>query len=294
MDLPASVTALGEQLREAAEIAPDPALFGDADVFAAERERIFTRPLMAVDHATRLAADAHYFRCDAGPRSVIVTRESGGRLHALRNVCIHAGYPVCDGEDGPAERLICPYHGWEYALDGRLVEPAFSSRIDPSRLRLTGYPVFLHNGLILVDLSGKTTAVDECADAVPAWLAAAKVTGRARYSTTWNWKFLRHFLQSSPHLFLDDTPDASLEFGPLSSMIVRSDRAAVLLRVIPRFAEQTDFQVIEMVAGDPPERPASAAGSDAVADGLRRADTSLSWFDRDVADWYWTMMSATA
>ena len=292
MDLPASVTALGEQLRGAADIAADPALFGDADVFAAERERIFSRPLMAVDHETRLAADAHFFRCDAASRSVIVTREGGGRLHALRNVCIHAGYPVCDAEEGPAERLICPYHGWEFALDGRLVEPAFSSRIDPSRLRLTGYPVFVRNGLILVDLSGKPAAVEECAESVPAWLAAAKVTGRARYGTTWNWKFLRHFLQSSPHLFLDDSPDDYLEFGPLSSMIVGSDRA-VLLRVIPRFAEQTDFQVIEMAAGDPPKKPASVVGSDAVADGLRRADPSLPWFDRDFADWYWSLMSAS-
>jgi hypothetical protein len=75
-------------------------------------------------------------------------------------------------------------------------------------------------------------------------------------------------------------------------MIVRSDRA-VLLRVIPRFAEQTDFQVIEMAAGDLPKKPASVVGSDAVADGLRRADPSLPWFDRDFADWYWSLMSAS-
>ena len=292
MDLPASVTALGEQLREAADIAPDPSLFGDADVFAAERERIFSRPLMAVDHETRLAMDAHYFRCEAGPRSVLVTRENGGRLHALRNVCIHAGYPVCDAEEGPAERLICPYHGWEFALDGRLVEPNFSSRIDPSRLRLTEYPVLVRNGLIFLDLSGKSAAVEECAEVVPAWLAAARVTGRARYNTAWNWKFLRHFLRSSPHLFLEDSPDACLEFGPLSSMLVQSDRA-FLLRVIPKFAAQTDFQVIEMVAGDPPEKHASATGLDVVSDGLRRADTALSWFDRDFADWYWSLMTAS-
>jgi hypothetical protein len=61
--------------------------------------------------------------------------------------------------------------------------------------------------------------------------------------------------------------------------------------VIPRFAEQTDLQVIEMAVGDPPEKPASATALDAVLDGLR-ADTSLSWFDCDFADWYWTLMSA--
>src|SRR5262245_40290527 len=139
MDLPVSVSALGEQLCGAGEIGPDPALFHSPDVFAAERERIFVRPWMAVDHQTRLSEDDHYFRFDVATRSMILSRESGGRLHALRNVCIHAGYPLCDAEEGAAERLICPYHGWEYTLDGRLVEPELSSRIDPARLRLPSY-----------------------------------------------------------------------------------------------------------------------------------------------------------
>jgi phenylpropionate dioxygenase-like ring-hydroxylating dioxygenase large terminal subunit len=291
MDLPASVVALGEQLRGAVEIAPDPALFHDADVFAAERERIFVRPLIAVDHQSRLAEDEHYFRCDAGPRSIVVTRESGGRLHALRNVCIHAGYPVCDAQEGRGDRLICLYHGWEYELDGRLVEPALSSRIDPSRLRLMEYPVQVCNGLMFVDLSGAPSNGAEIPGSVPGWLADARVTHRARYSTTWNWKFVRHFLRSRPDLFVADPPgaddrDSWLEFGPLSSMILCSDRA-VLLRVIPKFAEQTDFDVIQMTAADAPE----SAGSDVVADGIRGADDSPSWFDRRFADWYWSLMS---
>jgi nitrite reductase/ring-hydroxylating ferredoxin subunit len=291
MDLPACVTALGEQVSRGAEIVADPALFTEANVFAAERDRLFVRPLMAVDHATRLAEDGHYFCADAASRPLIVTRESGGRLHALRNVCIHAGYPVCDAEEGPAERLTCPYHGWEFALDGRLLEPVFSSRIDPSRLRLTEYPVLVRNGLIFVDLSGKSGTDEQYAVSVPDWLAAARVTGRARHKTTWNWKFLRHILRSSTHLFFDDAPEDRLEFGPLSWMNIRSDRA-VLLRVLPRFAEQTDFEAVEMAAGDPPRQAALGAGSDAIADGLRRADPVPGWFDREFADWYWSMMSA--
>lgn len=285
MELPASVTALGEQLRGAGEIVPDPVLFSDADVFAAERERIFVRPSMAVDHASRLSKNTRYFRCDANPRSIIVAREQGGGLHALRNVCIHAGYPVCDADDGATERLICPYHGWEYALDGRLVEPVFSSRIDPSRLRLASYPVWVRNGVIFVDPSGATVAGERDTGAVPAWLADASVAGRAQYSTSWNWKYLRHFLRSSPHLLLDEAPDACREFGPLSFMLLQS-RRAVLVRVIPKFTDQTDFQMIEIAA----EGTDAAPTSDAVAEGLRRAATSLSWFDRDFAGWYCSLM----
>ena len=158
MDLPVSVTDLGEQLRGDREIVPDPGLFSDPQVFAAERERIFQRSVMALDHETRLAEDGRWFRCDAAARSILVTREAGGRLNALRNVCIHAGYPVCEAEEGSAERLMCPYHGWEFALDGRLVEPELSSRIDPARLRLASYPVRVCNGLIFADPPGATAA----------------------------------------------------------------------------------------------------------------------------------------
>jgi len=300
MDLPASVSALGEQLGGTGEIVPDPALFHEAGVFAAERERIFARPWTAVDHATRLAEDGRYFRFDADSRSVIVTRDREGRLHGLRNVCIHAGYPVCDAEDGFAERLMCPYHGWEYALDGRLVEPAFASRVDRSRLRLTSYQVCVRNGLILADTSGGQASDDNIAGPLPIWLAEGNVPKRARYSTTWNWKFLRHFLLSRPALFFDEPREGDderrIEFGPLSWMLVRA-RQAALVRVIPRFAERTDFQLIRIVAPQEREISASAAGTDPVADALGTGEANAvdwsSWLDRSFFAWYWPLMSAT-
>ena len=285
MDLPASIAALGEQLCGADEISPDAALFSDPNVFAAERELIFARPLIAVDHATRLSRDGQWFRSDAGPRSVVVTRDDEGRLHALRNVCIHAGYPVCEAEEGAAERLICLYHGWEYTLDGRLVEPEFSSRIDPSRLRMKSCPVSTRNGLIFVDPSGAAEAAAPELPCVPDWLDDAKVTGRFRHSTTRNWKILREWLRSSPQLFLGGSPGECLDFGPLSFMFAQPGRA-VLIRIVPRFAEQSDCQMVYMSADEGPET------ADGIAAELRSAEPAASWFDRRAADWYWSLMSA--
>src|SRR5215510_9039190 len=98
MDLPASISGLEAQLRGDGEIVADPALFSDPQVFAAERERIFQRSVMALDHETRLSEDGRWFRCPTFLR--FAHRIAGGRLHALRNVCIHAGYPVCEAEEG--------------------------------------------------------------------------------------------------------------------------------------------------------------------------------------------------
>ena len=191
-----------------ARLSPDPTLFNEAAVFAAERERIFARPWMAADHVTRLADAGRYFRFDADSRSIVVTRDSDGRLHALRNVCIHAGYPVCDAEEGSAERLMCPYHGWEYALDGRLVEPNLSSRIDPSRLRMTSYRICVRDGLLFVAPSASPPSDESIAGPLPAWLADGKVTKRECHNTTWNWKFMLNFVGSRPHLFFAGPADA--------------------------------------------------------------------------------------
>ncbi|MBV8937178.1 MAG: Rieske (2Fe-2S) protein [Alphaproteobacteria bacterium] len=290
MDLPLSVVELGAQLRGEGKISPDPALWSDPQVFAAERERIFQRSVLAIDHQTRLAEDGRWFRCDAAPRSLLLTRTTGGRLHALRNVCIHAGYPVCDSEEeGEAERLVCPYHGWEYALDGRLVEPELSSRIDPARLRLPSYSVCVRSGVIFVGPSGADEAIEQCASAVPAWMTAATVARRTRYNTDRNWKSVRYFLQSSPQLFLDGPADCH-EFGPLSLVFAQPQRA-VLLRIVPKFAEQTDVHVIEIADGDGSHNPQPSSLSDGLIAQLHTADNSLSWFGRDIARWYWSLMA---
>jgi len=296
MDLPAGVTALGEQIGQNGEIVPDPTLFNEAAVFAAERERIFARPWMAADHVTRLAEDGRYFRFDADSRSIVVTRDSDGHLHALRNVCIHAGYPVCDAEEGSAERLMCPYHGWEYALDGRLVEPNLSSRIDPSRLRMTSYRVCVRDGLLFVAPSANPPSDESIAGPLPAWLADGKVTRRECHNTTWNWKFLLNFVGSQPHEFFAGLTDADghtscFEFGPLSRIVVNSQRA-VLVRVIPKFAERSDLQMIEITSGDAAAETASPAAADTVAGALRDAGVpSSSDLDRGFFSWYWSLMS---
>jgi nitrite reductase/ring-hydroxylating ferredoxin subunit len=292
MDLPASVAALEAQLG-AGDIVPDPALFDSPEVLAAERQRIFVRPAIAVDHASRIAECGRYFRFDTAGRSILVIRDEDGVLRALRNLCLHAGYPVCDAEDGPAGRLVCPYHGWEYAPDGRLVEPELSARIDPARLRLARYAVGVQDGLIFLDLSGAPEASPAVGETLPGWLAAAAVRRRVRWSATCNWKLALQFVKSSPHLFLDDleTGGEWRAFGPLSLFLVEEARAA-LLHVVPKFVGHTDFQLVELAAPDAPP-PDGAAVADRFAAGLAgAADAAPTRLDREFFAWYWSLMSA--
>jgi nitrite reductase/ring-hydroxylating ferredoxin subunit len=292
MDMPACIAALADRLDRNSETAPDPELFSSPEVLAFERQRIFVRPAVAVDHASRLAEAGRWFRADAAGRSILVTRDGEGRLHALRNLCLHAGYPVCDAEDGAALRLVCPYHGWEYAPDGRLVEPDLSARIDPARLRLQRYAVGVYGGLIFVDLSGLPEAPPQADAELPPWLAAATVCRRARWSVAWNWKFALEFLKSSPQLFFADAAATGgwCTLGPLSLILLRPDRAA-LLNLVPKFVGQTDFQLVEMAARG--AAPPDAAAADRIGDALGRAALGcLPSLDRPFFAWYRSLMSA--
>jgi phenylpropionate dioxygenase-like ring-hydroxylating dioxygenase large terminal subunit len=54
--------------------------------------------------------------------ALLVTRDLGGRVHILKNRCRHRGAAlVATTECSTAQRLVCPYHGWSYGLDGKLL-----------------------------------------------------------------------------------------------------------------------------------------------------------------------------
>ena len=59
---------------------------------------------------------------DVAGESVIITRRKDGALAAHYNVCRHRGTRLCTDAIGHfPERIQCPYHGWTYDLDGRLL-----------------------------------------------------------------------------------------------------------------------------------------------------------------------------
>ncbi|MEO7650343.1 MAG: aromatic ring-hydroxylating dioxygenase subunit alpha [Bryobacteraceae bacterium] len=70
-------------------------------------------------------------------RPVVLFRGESGRATALEDRCLHRGAPLSKGrvEGG---MLSCPYHGWQYACDGRLASiptlPAQDGPLDGCRV----------------------------------------------------------------------------------------------------------------------------------------------------------------
>jgi choline monooxygenase len=60
-----------------------------------------------------------YRAVDLAGTPVLLTRDAGGKVRAMVNMCRHRGVRVADGS-GETRRLTCPFHAWAYDLEGNL------------------------------------------------------------------------------------------------------------------------------------------------------------------------------
>jgi glycine betaine catabolism A len=90
-------------------------------MFEIESEQIFARSWMCVGRADSVARPGQLITVQVADESVLVTRDRAGQLHGLLNVCRHRGTRICAGPAEEVSSVRCPYHGWTYGLDGRLI-----------------------------------------------------------------------------------------------------------------------------------------------------------------------------
>ena len=86
-----------------------------------EWSHVFARTWLLGAHSSELAEVGSFVRLSFGRYEVVLVRQEDKSARAFQAVCQHRGTPLCAGESGRVESFVCPYHRWEYALDGGLV-----------------------------------------------------------------------------------------------------------------------------------------------------------------------------
>jgi phenylpropionate dioxygenase-like ring-hydroxylating dioxygenase large terminal subunit len=86
---------------------------------AAEIERVLRRAATPFCPSAALAEPGAYVAREAAGTPIMVVRGADGAVRAFRNACRHRGMELTAGT-GCAQAFVCRYHGWTYALDGRL------------------------------------------------------------------------------------------------------------------------------------------------------------------------------
>ncbi|MGZ0230015.1 MAG: aromatic ring-hydroxylating oxygenase subunit alpha [Acidimicrobiales bacterium] len=107
-----------EDVLKAATLPPD--IYTSAEFLDFEAEALFMKEWLCVGRAERIPEVGDWFTVTLVDEPIIVSRDKQGDVRAMSAVCQHRSMQVCEGE-GNGTTFKCPYHHWNYALDGRLL-----------------------------------------------------------------------------------------------------------------------------------------------------------------------------
>jgi len=146
------------QIRPASPETLPARLYRDAELYQTERREIFAKSWLLIGHESQIATPNSYVATIAAGFPVIVVRDKDGAVRAFHNVCRHRAGPLADDGMGKCEgQLVCRYHGWRYALDGRLASardfgPA--EGFDPREYALVGMRCETWRGFVFINMDG--------------------------------------------------------------------------------------------------------------------------------------------
>ncbi|HYP25470.1 MAG TPA: SRPBCC family protein [Blastocatellia bacterium] len=169
--------------------------YTDPALLEREKERVFSRTWQLVGRAEQVSGPGDYFTATVGDEPILVVRGADERLRALSNVCRHRAGPVASG-DGRRKAFQCGYHGWSYALDGRLLAtPEFDGVecFDKGAACLPEFRVESWNGLVFVNMDRDSAPLGEVLEDLPERISARDMAGmrlaaRRDWHVDCNWK----------------------------------------------------------------------------------------------------------
>ena len=144
-------------------------IYNDSELYALEKERLFARSWLFIAHESEVPQPGDYVVRRVLDDSFIISRGSSGQVRAMFNMCLHRGMQICRAEMGNASHFRCPYHGWSYRSDGRLVglpfhQDAYGGEDGFSRKGQTLLPapsLDTYNGLIFISLDPEAPPLRE-------------------------------------------------------------------------------------------------------------------------------------
>ncbi len=174
--------------------------YRDPAILEREWERIFGRTWLCAGREDRIPGPGDYFTLPIGRESILILRDRENRPRAFFNVCRHRGTRLTDRESGRFDgTIVCPYHAWSYALDGRLIgTPHQPEENGFRRADYVLYDVALETwaGFLFINLAGREALplAQQLGD-IPGRLeryplAALRTFTRMEHEVEANWKIL--------------------------------------------------------------------------------------------------------
>ncbi len=97
-----------------------PEVYLSQEWYDREVATIFRKTWQLATRLEEIPNPGDYVRVDICEVPLIILRDRDGEIRALSAACRHRGAELVKGK-GNCRRLVCPYHAWTYALDGKLI-----------------------------------------------------------------------------------------------------------------------------------------------------------------------------
>jgi choline monooxygenase len=92
----------------------------DPRIAELERQTVFSRTWQVMGRVDQVEKPGQFVTATVAGEPLVAVRGQDGVLRAFYNVCRHHAAAVVTEKCGQASILHCPYHGWNYGLDGAL------------------------------------------------------------------------------------------------------------------------------------------------------------------------------
>jgi choline monooxygenase len=166
-----------------------PHFFTSPEIFELEVEHIFMKEWLCVGRVEDVKEPGDFVTREIAGESIIVVRDGAGDIRAHINYCRHRGCQLVEGS-GHTKTFRCPYHGWMFALDGKLrAAPEFRHTVnfDKDDYPLYSLQVELWQGFILVNFDLEATPFAPRVSDMDKW--GVSLYGMDKQVTTHQWEF---------------------------------------------------------------------------------------------------------
>jgi phenylpropionate dioxygenase-like ring-hydroxylating dioxygenase large terminal subunit len=233
-DLDASTADVADAITLPAE------LYTAAEVLEFEREALYAKEWLCAGRVERIPEPGDWFTVTICDEPIIVARDKTGEIGAMSAVCQHRAMQVCDGQ-GNSTTFKCPYHHWNYALDGRLLgAPAMerTADFDKADYGLPKLAVEIWQGFVFVNLDADAAPLAPTLAQYEPYIANYDLADAVCPGTftlenlPWNWKvmfenFNDGYHANRLHQYVQDFCPSNLsefpvDYDPESNVVFRA------------------------------------------------------------------------